>query len=93
MIRLLPDPASPALGIEEAKESASSVYAKARAAQRKLVSDLSLIDLLYRPGGVSIGRLRGELREARNQAERAQAVVDALAECVELIETTAARHS
>lgn len=77
------------LGIEEAKDSANNAYTKARAAQRDLAANLTLLWLLWRPGRVSIHRLRGELREAQEQVERAQTVRDSLAEAIASIEAGA----
>lgn len=88
MIRLVPPEPLKALGIDAALDAAHAAYTKARAAQRKLVANLDLAELLYRPGKVSYARLRGELHAAREQAERAQAVVDALLEAVEALEAT-----
>lgn len=90
-IRLATDQTKP-LSIGDGREAASIAYGKARAAQRGLVSNLGLTELLYRPGMVSRGRLRGELAEARRQAERAQEVVAHLAHALEVIETTAAAN-
>lgn len=89
-IRLATDQQSAPMSIDDARAGAKIAYGKAREAQRRLVGDLGLIELLYRPGNVSRARLRGELREAQRQAERAQAVVSHLAHALEVIETTAA---
>jgi hypothetical protein len=88
VIRLVPEEQPKALSIDAALESANGAYTKARAAQRKLVANLHLTELLYRPGKVSYARLKGELRAAREQVERAQAVTDALLEAVEALEAT-----
>ncbi len=86
-LRLAPEPTVTPLSIGDAQDSAKAEYTHARAAQRDLVSDLALIKLMYRPGAVSRARLRGELHEARRQAARAQAVVNSLAQALELMET------
>lgn len=79
------------LGIEEAKNSANNAYTRARAAQRDLAANLDLLWLLWRPGRVSIYRLRCELREAQEQVERAQAVRDSITEAIASIEAGARR--
>lgn len=89
MIRLVPDKTPPPLAIGDAREAASHAYTKARAAQRKLVSNLILTDMMYRPGLVSYGRLRGERHTAREQLARAQAVVDALEAAIESMDAAA----
>ena len=88
MIRLVPTETPEALDIDTATDAAKSAYGRARAAQRKLVGNLELAELLHRPGKVSYARLRGELHAAKEQAERAQAVVVALTEAVESLEAT-----
>lgn len=86
-IRLVPPAKTPKpLTIGDAREAASNAYTKARAAQRALVSRLTLVELMYRPGQVSYARLRGERHEAVAQLERAQTVVDALNEAIESME-------
>ena len=87
-ISLVPDE-SPRLAIEDAKDSANNAYTRARAAQRDLGANLTLFWLLWRPGSVSIHRLRGELREAQEQVDRAQKVRDALAVAIASIEAGA----
>ena len=91
-IRLATDQQTAPMSIGDGREAAKIAYGRAREEQRGLVSNLGLMELLYRPGNVSRGRLRGELREAQRQAERAQAVASHLAHALEVIETTAATN-
>lgn len=85
MIRLVPH-SRPALTPDTARATANTAYSAARAAQRKLIAHLDLIELLHRPGPVSYYRLKGELALAQEQVERAQTVVDALVAAVETLE-------
>lgn len=83
-IRLVPDE-QPTLSPDDSRDAATAAYTRARAAQRALVSNLGLTDLMYRAGKVTHARLKGELHEARRQVERAQAVADELAASIEAI--------
>jgi len=71
---------------EERIEAARGAYTVAREAQRTLVAHLPLTTMLHRPGVADRTRLRGELYEARQQALRAQAVVDALTAALDAID-------
>lgn len=88
-IRLAPEPASAALGLskDEALTEANAAFQRARKAQARLVSRLDLSERLADPGTVTHGKLRGMIRDAEAQAERAQAVVVALLESMEALES------
>lgn len=87
-IRLAPDPEDPTLGLskDEALSSASAAFQRARKAQARLVSHLGLSERLADPGMVNHARLRLMRREAEEQVERAQAVVQALIESMDALE-------
>jgi hypothetical protein len=85
MIRLVSG-SRPSLSLDAARATANSAYSAARAAQRKLIGHLDLIELLYRPGPVSYYRLKGELTLAEEQVQAAQAVAEALAEAMAALE-------
>jgi hypothetical protein len=90
MIRLVErEPLS--LSIDAAKDAANNAYGRARAAQRALVANLRLIELMYRPGMVRRSRLVGEHAEALRQVARAQAVADALADAIEALDAAERR--
>lgn len=86
MIRLVTSKDPKPLSLGDAQDVAKSAYTKAKAAQRKLMAQMFLIELLYRPGMVSYARLKGERHEARAQVERSQAVLDALDEAIAAME-------
>ncbi len=89
VIRLATDQSVEPLSFEAAKKSANAAYDKAREAQRDLMADSVLIRLLWRRTMITRARLKSELREAQQQAERAQAVASHLAHALEIVETTA----
>lgn len=85
-IRLVPDKAADGLSIGDGLGAAKDAFMRAKRAQMVLVSNLGLTGWLYEPGQVNRAKLRGMLRDAREQADRAQAVAAALAESIEAIE-------
>ena len=87
-IRLVPEERPEPLTVDEFRDTATDAYSKARAAQRALVGNLGLSELLHRPGTVSYYRLKGELSEALRQVERAQSVADSLRDALSAFEAT-----
>lgn len=85
MIRLVPEKPI-TLGIGDARDAAKAAFAEARRAQARLVSRLALTERLQDPGLVSYYKLRGMRTQAQEQADRAQAVVDALTRALEALE-------
>ena len=88
MIRLAPDPANLTLGLskDEALTEANAAFQRARKAQARLVSRLDLSERLADPGQVNHAKLRGMRRQAEEQVERAQAVVQGLIEAMDALE-------
>lgn len=87
-IRLAPDPSDPFLGLsrDDALDAANKAFQRAKKAQAVLVSHLDLTARLVDPGMVNHAKLRGMRRQAEEQVERAQAVVDALIESMDALE-------
>lgn len=85
-IRLVSADAAEGLSIGDGLDAAKDAFMRAKRSQVALVSNLGLTARLHEPGQVNRAKLRGMLRQAREQADRAQAVVAALAESIEAIE-------
>lgn len=90
MIRLVPRDAPEPLSVDDAREGAKGAFRAAQVAQMDLVSHLDLSRrLVFPPASVSYYVLKGMRNQAREQVERAQAVVDALERAIEALERAA----